>query len=524
MKQTFNKIAPYLPVLGLVMLLGGTAVYFVSRRLDLLPTLLFAGGLLTLLGYAFLQPDDVRRLLSGRYARYGTGNLLYILLFTAVFVIIYAFTYSFSEWRIDLTETSEFTPLAETVAILEALDEPVRVVGFYNFDTLRQQEEARKRLESLQAYTDNLSYEFVDPEENPLLAERYELQFYGTLVFTKGEGDDEVFTKAQGVDDRSIHAALLKVINPVQKKIYFLTGHGELDIESFANDGLGTAVTLLQESGFEIETLNLFVAGDIPADATVIAMVNQQAPVLPEEAAAIQTYLDGGGTAFIARDALENEGRLRVEEDELTAYLADAWGITWRRDFVIEQVFAQAGQSFGLSFLGASYGASTITEGLEQFGTVFNVARSIQTDPPESIARINLITTSDQAWGETDFNGLSSGFAEPNPEIDAVGELTIVASLDNRESNGRLLIFGDTDFMTNSLLVQAGNLDLMINGFNWLADDELAIELTPRESVVRQVTMSQSQLNLIQLTVIILTPGLIAVIGIAVWLNRRRTR
>ncbi|MCP5098026.1 MAG: GldG family protein [Chloroflexi bacterium] len=525
MKQTFDKIAPYLPGLGLVMLIGGAAAYFVTRRWDLLPNLLIGGGLLCLLGFAMLRPDTVRERLSGRYARYGTGNLIFILLFTTLFVFIYILTANNEDWRIDATETNEFTPLAETVTILDGLDEPVHVIGFYNFQTLVQQEEARSRLESLQAFTNQLTYEFVDPEENPLLAERYELTFNGTLVFIKGEGENEVFTKANApLDDRAIHAALLQVINPVEKKVYFITGHGEKDSESFEADGLGTAVRLLQENGFEVDTLTLFVAGEIPEDATSIAIIDQQTPMQQEEVAAIKTYLDQGGTAFIARDAIENEGRLRVEGGAFTTYLADEWGVTWRPDFVIEQVFAQAGQSFGLSFLGASYGVSTITTDLEQFGTIFDIARSLQLTPPDEVARVNLITTSDQAWGETDFNGLSAGIAEPNPELDAVGALTIAASLENRESNGRLIIVGDTNFMDNTLLLQSGNSFLMNNAFNWLADDEIAVELTPRESVLRQVTMSQTQLNLIQLTVLFLMPGLIAIIGIVVWFSRRQTR
>jgi hypothetical protein len=50
------------------------------------------------------------------------------------------------------------------------------------------------------------------------------------------------------------------------------------------------------------QTLNLFVTGQVPADADVILLVDQFAPLSPDELAAITAYLDQGGAAFIARD------------------------------------------------------------------------------------------------------------------------------------------------------------------------------------------------------------------------------
>ncbi|KAA3663648.1 MAG: hypothetical protein DWQ04_09680 [Chloroflexi bacterium] len=524
--KRLNQIAPFFPWIGLILLIGGALAYFVTRRWDLLPNLLFAGGALFLLLFAMLRPDDVRRLMSGRQTRYGTSTLLSVVFFLAIVVLGYYLTYENTDWRYDATETSQFTPLDETVAILESLEAPIHVIGFYSFQLAFQEEATRAQLESLQAYTDQFTFEFVDPDENPLLAEKYELTFDGSLVFTRGEGENETFAKAAvPVDETSIHTALLKVINPVEKKIYFITGHGERDTEGFAEDGIGTAVRLLAEAGFDTDTLNLFTAGEIPTDATAIAIIDQQAPMTEAEVTAIRNYLASGGTAFIARDALESEGDLQTSDDALAAMLQADWGVTFRPDFIIEQVFAQAGQSFGLVFLGASYGASTITSGdLDQFGTVYDIARSIETEPLEGITRINLVMTSDQAWGETDFNGLANGMAVPDDGIDASGPLAIGSSLENTATGARLVVFGDTDFLSNVLLLQNGNSILMTNAFNWLADDELSVELTPRETVTRQLTISQTQLGLIQIVVLLLTPGIAAIIGFSVWFSRRQTR
>ena len=524
MKQTLDRMAPYFPWLGLLLIVAGAATYFVSRRWDLVTNLLLAGGALLLLLYAVIRPDDVRSLMSGRRARYGTSTVLSIVFITAIAILLYYVAYQNSDWRYDATETSEFTPLPETVTLLEALDEPIHVIGFYTLQLAGQQVEAQARLESLDIYTDNLTYEFVDPETNPVLAEQYELTFNGTLVFIRGSGEDEVFAKASSLSDRDIHTALAQVINPVEKQLYFITGHGEPDIEDFDVQGLGTAARLLGESGFTVETLNLFTAGSVPEDATAIALVNPQAPLTPEEVTAIRDYLNGGGAAFITRDAPVSDQGIRAEEDELNTLVQHEWGITLRPDIIVEPIYVQAGQQF--IFLGAGYGASPITGAdLEQFGAVFNLARSVGNSDIEGITKVNLVTTSEESWGETNFEALASqGVVEFDPAADTQGPLNVGVSAENVATGSRVVVFGDSDFIANSLILQNGNSLLLTNSLNWLADDEVAVELTPRETVDRQVVISQSQLGLLQLMSICLAPGLMALVGIGIWYSRRRTR
>ena len=519
MKQSLDKIAPTFPILALLLLLGGGVAYFVTRRWDLLPNLLMASSGLLLLLFAIFWPDNVRTRLGGRGGRYG-GTLLAILFFTAVSILLYTITYQNSDWRYDATADNAFTPLPETIALLESLDEPIHVLGFYTADTASQRSQAEASLQTMQAYTNQLSYEFIDPDENPLLAEQYDLSFAGTLVFTREDG---TFAKASTLTDQDLHTALVRTINPTVKTAYFLTGHGERDWEDFGADGIGTAVTLIKESGFTVLPLNLFVSGSVPEDASAVFLIDQQAPLATEEVEALARYADAGGALFIARDAVDTEGRVAAENDGLLPWLQASWGITLRNDLIIDASLAQAGQTIGLTFVGAQYGSSPITQGLDQFGTIFNVARSIAAEVPEGVTAVNLITTSDLAWGETNFERMiSSGEVAPDEGEDAIGSLTVGLSAQNTASGARLVLFGDTDFLTTSFIQQGGNSFLFENAANWLANDVISIELSARESVPRQVTITQSQLSLLQLTSVCLAPGLLALVGLVVWYNRRQ--
>lgn len=438
---------------------------------------------------------------------------------TAVCTLLYALTYQNPSWRYDATANNAFTPLPETVELLQSLDEPIHVLGFYTAETAFQRSQAETSLQTMQAYTDQLSYEFVDPNENPLLAEQYDLSFAGTLVFTREDGR---FAKASTLTDRDLHTALVRTLNPTVKNAYFLTGHGERDWQDFGAEGIGTAVTLLQDTGFTVQSLNLFVEGEVPADASAVFLIDQQAPLAAAELEALTRYVDSGGALFLGRDAVDTEGRSAAEEDGLLDWLQASWGIILRSDLIIDASLAQAGQTIGLTFVGAQYGGSPITQGLDEFGTIFNVARSIDTEIPAGVTAVNLITTSDLAWGETNFEQMISAGEVAPDEDDATGSLTVALSALNTASGARLVVFGDTDFLSNSFIQQGGNSFLFENAANWLVDDVVSIELSARESIPRQVTITQSQLTLLQLVSIFVSPGLLGLAGVGVWVSRRR--
>jgi ABC-type uncharacterized transport system involved in gliding motility auxiliary subunit len=523
MRQNLYQYAPAFPWAGLLLLAAGFVIYLITRRFEPATNLLLAGGALLLLLFAVIRPDDVRQLLSGRQARYGSSTVLSILFFAAIMVLFYWIAYQNSQWRWDTTETGEFTPLPETTAILRDLDEPVHVIAFFPASMAFQEQRARTILDSLAAVGDRFTYEFVDPELDPLRAQQYELNFPGTLVFVRGND----FAKANSLTDQEIHTALIKVISPVPKTAYFLTGHGELGINDFDVMGLNTAVRLIRDLGFTVEELNLFIRGSVPADATVLAIVAPQTPFSAEEVEAIRDYLNRGGALFLARGStiVDNQPFLAGEENGLLAMLWEEWGIELRPDVVIDQDFAQAGQRLDIAFLGADYGFSPIiTQDIRRYGTRFAFVRSIDYEPADNVSYTELVRTSSAAWGETDLAVfLEQGYAEPGPE-DAVGPLTIGLSAENFAGEARLVVFGDNTFMTNQGILANGNSLLFSNAMNWLAEDEVAIDLTPRASVDRQIVIPQTQLNLLLLVGTCLGPLLALVAGTAVWYSRRQNR
>ncbi|MBP7998502.1 MAG: GldG family protein [Chloroflexi bacterium] len=527
MNKTTQNLISVFPWVGLLLLLSGAVTYVVVDRFTTLVNILLGLGALLLLLFAVFRPDDVRIMLSGRNFRYGLNTFLSILFVVAIAAILYYVAYSNNDWRYDLTEAGEFTPLPETLALLEGLDQPIKVIGFYTPQASFQQEQARSVLDSLTAYTDQISYEFEDPLSNPLLVEQYALTADATLVFTQGEGENEQFSKASGTAERDIHAALVQVLNPQEKKLYFLSGHGEPAYDGFDETGLGQLQAGLEEVGFTLASLNLFTEGSVPTDASAVIVVDPQAPIPAEEVEALRTYLNGGGSVFLSIDfpATEEMVNAAANGADTIQPLLDDWGLFVRFDVIVDLELAQAGVSDGVTFLGVDFGSSPIiTEELPQFGTVFRVARSIAIAPQETITSVELVRTSEAAWGETDIVSLFQTGSVAETEDDNGGPLAVGVSAENTLTGGRLVLFSDSDFIRNTGSATGGNSLLFTNSMNWLARDEFSINLTPRESIQRSIAIPQEQLTLLRWISTWLGPVLMLIIGGAVWYSRRQVR
>ena len=85
----------------------------------------------------------------------------------------------------------------------------------------------------------------------------------------------------------------------------------------------------------------------------------------------------------------------------------------------------------------------------------------------------------------------------------------------------RLVVFGDSDFLADSEIVNAGNETLALNAFNWLVTRDRSLGIPPREVEQVSLFLTAQQLSMILLLALVLMPGAVVVAGIMVWRRRR---
>ena len=133
MNRDLRRLALPAYIVGLLALLASSAYYFVNRQFDVY---LRVGLALAVIGVAagvLLDPDRVRRVLTGRQARYGSNALVISLAFIGILVVVNYLAYA-NPARTDLTEDQQYSLAPETLLQLSRLPAPVVLKGFYTAD------------------------------------------------------------------------------------------------------------------------------------------------------------------------------------------------------------------------------------------------------------------------------------------------------------------------------------------------------------------------------------------------------
>lgn len=539
---TYRSFGP----LGLIVLAFGLISGLISGNWTSVYVLahLIAGGMMVAL-YLFTHLDSLKESVGGRKSRFGTNAVVYTLLTLAVVAIVnYLAVQNPVRW--DLTEQGVFSLAGQSTQLLENLDDEVVARAFY-----REGEETATRdlLEAYAAVSESFRYEVIDPDKRPELAEQYEISQYGTVHLQVGEES----TRLTEVSEQSITNALLRMSSAGRKLAYYVTGHEERALDDSAlESGFGQARDALDNEGWDVEPLVLGAVPDVPADADLLLLVGPQRALLERELDVLDRYLDRGGKAMIMLDPQSGA--------ELVPLLARR-GVDVGDDVVIEQ-FIQlfAGAQLGVEPVVGDYGSHPITAGFGE-RTIYRLARSVApaADLPAGIDVQELARTSSESWAETDLALLFDTGEVTHDEADPAGpiSLAVAATLSGEalswtepaiasaraegagddpaaepaadeepagapsDLEGRLVVFGDSDWVSNRSLALYFNQDLFLNAVGWLAGEEETISIRPRGTRASSLILTGNQSQAVFYLTVLLLPELILFSGMMIWLGRR---
>lgn len=468
-----------------------------------------------LAAYAILAPDNVRRFFTGRQARYGSNALIMALAFLGILFVVNMLAFQNPKVLADMTEDKQHTLAPETLQALANLPDKVTAIAFYSSQSSR--DTATQLLNDFKTNSNGkFDYRFVDPNSDPLLAKQYGVTGDGKIVLTMGKASET----ASYPDETELDRAMIRLISPQARVIYFLTGHGEPDINGTDNLALSRARETLESKNYTVKTLNLAATNKIPDDAKAVVIAGPQNPLLDQEVTLLKAYLNKGGALVVMEDPTPFTN-LGTNPDPLADYLKSDWGIAFDNDVVIDTTSQQA-----LYAISSQYSTSSpITQHMTSV-TIMPQSRSLTLSqtPPQNVTVAPLILTATQSWGETDLAGL-----QDNKQIsfdaatDIAGPLTLAATGVNSSTNGRVAVFGNSIFATDKGFDAYANGDVFINSVDWAAQEKNLINITPKTPITRTFNPPQSlRLIIILLSSVIVIPGLVVVAGISTWVARRR--
>ncbi|HLF88925.1 MAG TPA: GldG family protein [Anaerolineales bacterium] len=516
MKQRYAPIGLIVAGLSAV---AAFSLYFVQREWNLPLQISLALIVLGLAAFVLFDPDRARNMMSGRQARYGSNAFVLVLAFLGIVVVINYLVYQNAlDWKLrwDWTEDKENTLAPETIEILESLPEPVTARGYYTSLNAASQANAQDLFDDFKFYGgDNFEYEFIDPGENPVAATQDGVTREGTVILQMGENKEQVTL----ITEQEIATALVRLLNPGDQKVYFLIGHGERNFEETGETSLSQLKNALEDRNYTPESLSLLATNAIPEDAKVLVVAGPNLPYTSEEVALIRNYVANGGSFIVLSEPVAVT-QFGTDPDPLTAYLQDDWGIALENDIVIDLTSQEP-----FVAIAAQYGNHIIMQKLQSLATVYPTARSVRAGTQlDGVTKTELVLTAQQSWAETDISSINSGQAAPDDGADLFGPVSLAVVANNTNTGARLMVVGDSDFITNQYYTALGNGDFIINSVNWAAEQEDIINLTPKNVTQRTLQLPPQAyvLNLILFGIVIVLPGLTLISGVAVWIQRRR--
>ena len=505
-------------ILGLIKIFVLVGIYVPPNDKAVNLSLWISLGLIVvgLATYILLNPQRVREFIAGRQARYGSNAVIMLIAFIGILVtaniIVY---YNPDQW--DLTQDKQHTLAPETIYTLQSLPSPVMATALYS--SRMPTGSAESLLADYKMNSDGkFDYEFVDPELEPLKARellQQEAIRDGTIVLKMGDRHEVVMYATE----EEMTNALVRLINPGERTVYFLTGHGEHDIQGSDKTAYTTVRQTLETKNYTVQSLSLRGAAAVPADALAIIIAGPMYPITNEEMTLLEAYVAGGGSLIIMEEPLpltEYGGA----PDPLASYLIKTWGIIMHNNIVIDP---NTQPPIGASADPIGYANHPITQNLRGLYTVFPWSRSLEiSEPPADVQATALVHTTSSAWGETDINSIANNQIAFDEGQDLAGPVILVVAAENATTGGRVVVFGDSEFAMDNYYATYANGDLIINTIDWAAKQESLIDLTYSPPVLRQFApMHSYTLILIGAAFVCIIPGLIVAGGIAAWLARR---
>ncbi|HTI42459.1 MAG TPA: DUF4350 domain-containing protein [Vicinamibacterales bacterium] len=514
--------------LGTALVVAAVAVRFLRPEWDQYAIYAAWAGLACVVLYTLGQWREIVDYFRQRNARYGAIASVSVLVFLGILVAANYLSFRQNK-RWDLTKNKQYTLSDQTVKLVKNLDAPVK---FTVFDKTEDFDRFRTALDQYKYESPSkVDVEYIDIDKKPVQARQYQIQTYGTVA-VEYKGRKELVTSAE---EQDLTGGLVKALNPNKKKVYFVQGHGEKNIDSSDRDGYSEVKAALARDNYDVATIVLAQEKEMPADASVVVLAGPRTDLFQPEADMLQAFLRKGGHVMVLIDPPDDK---TPATPVLDALLRD-WDFQADKDVVVDA--SGMGQLIGTDAsvpVVATYPSHPITDRFNVI-TAFPLARSITPILPASNGRaaVPIIQTSARSWAEVDMAQLKSGRVELNADKgDKAGPVTIGAvtatnatdvpktdasKTDQRPPESRFVTIGDSDFAANYAVRIQGNQDLFLNTINWLAQQENLISIRPKPPSDSRLTITARQANAVLVMSLLVIPALVFGTGVYTWWRKR---
>jgi ABC-type uncharacterized transport system involved in gliding motility auxiliary subunit len=439
--------------------------------------------------------------------RLSAQNWLFVILLIAFAGLVSYLAREYKkEWDVSLN--SRNTLSQPTIDMLKQLSGPVSVTSYAT-----SQEDLRKVVRDFlapyQRLKPDLNLSFVDPREQPKLAQSAGVTVNGEMVVEFGKRSENINT----LTEQSFANLLMRLARGSDRNVMTLDGHGERLIDGKANHDLGLFGRQLESKGFATGPLNLSLAQEVPQDLKILIIAGPKVDLLAPEVKKIKSWIDKGGSLLWLIDQEPMHGLQPI---------ADIFGLVLNPGTVVDPS-AQLANLTPTMAVATGYGQHPIAKNFT-LNTIMPFSRSIAVDDSRDWRDTPLIEVAPRGWLEMSPIAEGTSSVSFDKGKDTPGPITVGIALERtlNDKPQRVVIIGTGHFLANQYVGLVGNMDLGINIVNWLAGDENLITVQPRSTLDSSLTLSRTSMGVIIYGFLLLLPLGFLATGATIWWRRRR--
>lgn len=465
----------------------------------------------------------------------GTKTLILVAIIVLLYIGVNILLEKVVLPEIDCTQDKMYSLSDESKDKLGNLDKEVTITlinygsntSFINF------------VERYTTINDNIKLERIDDLSSRTdLMNEYSLQTTDSLVLiTCGDREKEVtendmytfdYSTYQSIDttEEAITNAILDVTTEEKPKVYFMSNHLAYDVNYFSS-----IMKTMEDEANEVETIDLFANGGIPEDCDCLVISTLKEDITEQERDNLINYINNGGKLLLMCGPNITGANLINFQAVLDLYgVSISNGVVFEGessnmiagypDFIIETTQSTSlTQNLNMSMNICLLDAGEITfneDKLEDLGVEYEV----------------LAKTSEKSFVRTDVTQNTASRTDKDGEEKSSTVAAIATKKIDDSKTSKLVIFSNELFAMDMPVQISGyqmytvslynNSDMILNSVSFLNEREDTITIRKTSEQVNY-TVSELQNNII-MAIIFTIPVLIIILGIVVWLRRRRKK
>ena len=437
------------------------------------------------------------------------GSLFLVLFLALVTLLAFVARDYRKEW--DVTRGARNTLSESTLDVLRQLEGPVQLTAYavtQDATGANVHKIIEERLRPYLRAKADLKLALVDPREDPKRAEAAGIRGPNELVIEYRKRVEHLPLAEFG--EQSLANALMRLMRGATSLVLWVEGHGERKLDGIANHDLGEFGRELQQKGLRLNSVNLALAQEVPANAAMLVIASPQADVQPVEVAKIRRYLDGGGNLLWLIDPEPLRGLQPI---------AELLGLVLTPGTVVDPTLRpRAGPP--VFAVATSYGQHPITAAF-RYNALFPYARQIGFAESEDWRIAPLIEVAQRGWVELSRLDEKPTFDKAR---DLPGPVNIAAAFERTvgDKQQRVVVVGNGSFLSNSYIGNGGNLQLGVAVVNWLASEDDLVSIDPRPTPDTRIDLDQWTLYGIAFAFLLLLPVVFVLTGVVIWWRRRK--